>query len=447
MRWLWLGFTKEIAEFTVKMHDLKLSEELKEQFRKAYLDYLCAVITGSKTEVGEQVFKYFNKFGGDDSSVIGHAKKLSYIHSAFINGTSAHCLDFDDGHTKGSVHIGSVVFPAVMALGERLNCATDKLINASIIGYEVTIKTASIMHPFSRKNGYHNTPVAGIFGATSAVSYLLDYNYDQIISALGNALSFAGGTFAFLDSGSEIKRLHPGMAARDAIIATEMVQEGLNGPSSIFERKDGVFDVFSRGEINQNIAVTPLGDPFEIENIYFKPYPCCRHLHVVIDAMKKMKRENKISWEDIQKINIGVNHVASQHGHQVCNGLLDAQMSIPYVVATTLLDEEITTKSFDQDRSDRQRVNELMKKVVVYEDNECEEVYPPKRQTNISLYTVTGEEIKISYDGVLGENPNPMTLSDVEKKFMINCVDIIGDEMAAGIITKIKNLETLYVNV
>jgi 2-methylcitrate dehydratase PrpD len=447
MRWLLLEFTEEIADFAIKMRDVELSEELKEQFRKAYLDYLCAVITGSKTEVGIQVFKYFNKFGGEDSSVIGHAKKLSYIHSAFINGTSAHCLDFDDGHTKGSVHIGSVVFPAVMALGERLSCSNDKLIKATIIGYEVTIKIASTMHPFSRKNGYHNTPIAGIFGTTAAVSYLLDYSYDQIISALGNALSFAGGTFAFLDSGSEIKRLHPGMAARDAIIATELVLEGLNGPSLIFEKKNGVFDVVARGEINQKIAETPLGTHFEMENIYFKPYPCCRHLHVVIDAIKKIKRENQISWESIKKINVGVNHVASQHGHQMCNGLLDSQMSIPYVVATALLDEEITIKSFDQARYDRKQVNELMQKVEVYEDSECEEVYPPKRQANITLYTLTGDEIKVSYDGVLGEHPNPMTLSDVEKKFMTNCEDIIGGEKADEIITNIKTLKTLYVNV
>jgi 2-methylcitrate dehydratase PrpD len=439
-----LNFTERMADFTVKMRDLELSEELTEQFKKVFLDYLCAAITGSQTEVGRKIFQYFQGFDGNQmSTILGHSVKLSHVNAAFVNGTSAHCLDFDDGYTKGSVHPGSVVFPAVFAVAEILNSSKDDVIRAVIVGYEVTIRIASVIHPSSRENGYHNTPVAGVFGAAAAVSYLLGLTKEQVIGAFGNASSFAGGTFAFLGSGSEIKRLHPGIAARDGIIAAEMASLNLLGPSAIFEKAGGVFDIFARGKINVGLAGTPIGQDLAFMNVYIKPYPCCRHLHVVIDAIKRLKETHRLSWDQIDKIKVGVNRVASRHGHHLCKSLLDAQMSIPYAVAAMLLDDRITVKSFHIERHDRRQHEHLMHKVEVFEDEDCEKLYPQKRKTNIVIHTKTNDLLTISYDEVKGEHPNPMSVSDLEKKLKENCNDIIGEEKVEDIIRKVKVLDIL----
>lgn len=438
-----MSFTNKIANFINEMKDVDLDQDLTQQFKKVYLDYLCAVISGSQTKVGKNVFQYFKYFGGNSSTLLGYDAKLDHLHAAFVNGTSAHCLDFDDGHTKGSVHPGSVVFSAVLAVAEKNESLKEEIIKAVIIGYEVTIHIASVMHPSSRVNGYHNTSVAGVFGAAAAVSYLLKLSYGQVIGALGNASSFAGGTFAFLGSGSEIKRLHPGIAARDGIIAAELTTKNILGPSNIFEKVGGVFDIFAQGNINTELARSPIGESFEIMNVYFKPYPCCRHLHVVIDAIKILKDKHQIALEQIDNINIGVTKVASFHGNRTCASLLDAQMSIPFVTAVTLLENEVTVDSFDDKKLDREQFKQIMQNVHVFADEECEKLYPQKRKTNISIHLKTGEVLKLSYSGVRGEPPNPMTMQEIEKKFTNNCIPFIGVEKVNTIVQKVKNLDIL----
>ncbi|ARK29973.1 MmgE/PrpD family protein [Halalkalibacter krulwichiae] len=397
-----MSFTHRIAEFSVGLKDQDITEEVREQIKKVYLDYLTAAISGSQTEVGKKVYEYYSELGKGESTVLGQDTGLNYHNAAFVNGTSAHCLDFDDGHTKGSVHIGCVIFPAVLAVAEKNNSSVQQVIRAILVGYEVTIRVASVIHPYSRQRGFHNTSVAGIFGVTAAISHLLEFNFDETVGALGNAASFAGGTFAFLGSGSEVKRLHPGIAARDGIIAAELSKRKLYGPSDIFEKEGGVFDVFAGGQINNELAELPIGRSFEILNIYIKPYPCCRHLHVVIDAIKEIQEQHHISPTEIKKVKIGVNKVTSFHSHKECNSLLDLQMSIPFVAAVALLGEEITVDSFNLERTDYEEIRKVMETIDVVLDEDCERVYPLSRKTNIVIYLQAGQSIEISFDTVKG---------------------------------------------
>lgn len=443
-----MNFTEKLASFTVQMRNMEIDPQVIEQYQKLCLDYLCAAITGAQTDVGKNVFQYFKSFDHEQSvSVIGHQSALSYLHAAFVNGTSAHCLDFDDGHTQGSVHPGSVIFPAVLAVAEKRKSHPDDIVRATIVGYEITIRVASAMHPFSRQNGYHNTPVAGVFGAAAAVSYLLDADMKQVEGALGNASSFAGGTFAFLGSGSELKRIHPGIAARDGIIAAEMVLRNVDGPKNIFEKPGGVFDIFARGKINHTVVEVPIGDELEFMNVYFKAYPCCRHLHVVIDAIKKLKNQHQITPDQVTKIVVGVNRVTSYHEHRTCASLLDAQMSLPYAAAVALIDKNVTVKSFNLERVDKRKILALMQRVSVYEDETCEKLYPQKRKTKVTIHMKEGEVFRISYDKVKGEPPNPMSMQDVENKIQENCNDLIGETKVRQLIERVRNLDVLDLNV
>ena len=150
------------------------------------------------------------------------------------------------------------------------------------------------MHPSSRKRGFHNTPVAGIFGATAAVCVLYGLEEEDIKNAFGVAASFAGGLFAFLGTGAEVKRIHPGQAARDALLAVELTVKGLSGPKFVLECENGVFQAFAGGDISIDRLFDGIGERYEIMNVYFKPYPCCRHLHSSVDAVYKLRNKYQI---------------------------------------------------------------------------------------------------------------------------------------------------------
>src|SRR5690625_3208852 len=223
------------------------------QIKFILTDFFSVTIVGSQMEMSQLVYKYFfTEESNGNSNVIGYKHDLSKFSAAFINGTSAHTLDFDDGYSKGSMHPAAVVIPAVLAVSEREKSSPSKIAGAIIVGYEVSLRISASMHPVTRERGFHNTPLAGVFGAAAAVSYLHDLKKEDVQSAFGNAASFSGGLFAFLGTGSEIKRIHPGQAARDGMIAAELAKNGVTGPPNVLEGKNGFFQSYT--ETNHNIV-------------------------------------------------------------------------------------------------------------------------------------------------------------------------------------------------
>jgi 2-methylcitrate dehydratase PrpD len=436
-----MNLTKKLAEHVESIGELKLTPDLVAQVKRALLDYCCVAYAGSVTEVSKTLYHYLKENeGGSSCKAIGYDDRFSAANAAFLNGTSAHSLDFDDGHSDGSIHPGAVVFPAVIAVAEKINPTADQLIKAIIAGYEVCLRISAAMHPASRQRGIHNTPAAGIFGAAAACTFLLGGKSDQIEQTMGCAASFAGGLFAFLGSGSDIKRVHPGQAARDAVIATELCSQGLVGPKGVLENQNGFFKAFAGNEISVERMFRGIGEQYEIMNIYIKPYPCCRHLHVVADTIYEMKAERTYDIHQMKAIKVGVNSIAALHSHKECNNLLDAQMSIPYTVAAALTYERLGVEHFDPSQQNEDFWG-LVDKVTIEIDEEAEVLYPKKRASRVLMDLVDGGNVTHFVDTPLGEPSKPMSDEQIQLKFVDNSAPVIGKEKAEQIVSNIEQLE------
>lgn len=441
---LWMinnQITEKLARHVEASDEIKLNDELTNQIKRVYLDYVCCSILGSSTNVSNLAYQTILSLEGEgEYNVIGYKQRLSKASAAFINGTSAHSLDLDDGHTKGSIHPGTVVLPALISEAERLKPTFEELAKATIIGYDVCLRISSAIHPSSRKRGFHNTPVAGIFGAIAALCVLNKFEKEEIQNAFGIGASFAGGLFAFLGTGSEVKRIHPGQAARDAILAVELSKNGLTGPKSVLESENGIFQAFAGGEISLERLFHDIGERFEIMDIYFKPYPCCRHLHSSIDAVYELKGKNQIDLNAISSIRVGVNSIAYKHRHNEFYSLLDAQMSLPFAVAAALYFPTLEIGNFEP-KDAPELLKKLSKLVEVYIDKRAEDVYPHKRPATIEVTFNNGEPITEHVENPLGEPSNPLPDNMLDEKFYGNCRAIIGENEARELINKIRNME------
>lgn len=433
--------TEKLAAHVVNAKNINLDKELTQQVKKVLLDFLCSAITGSKTEVSKLVYQYMlESEGAGEFNSIGYEKGLSKANAAFINGTSAHSLDLDDGHTGGSIHPGAVVFPAVLAVAQHVKPTFEVLAKAVVIGYDVCLRISSALHPSSRQRGFHNTPVAGIFGACAAVSFLYGLDKEQVQNAFGVAASFAGGLFAFLGSSAEVKRIHPGQAARDAIIAVELVKKGLTGPKSVLECENGISQAFAGNEVSLDRMVNDLGQTYEIMNVYFKPYPCCRHLHSSVDAVYELKRNSAILPEEISEIRVGVNRIAYMHRHKECNSILDAQMSLPYAIASAIYHPVLEINHFEPGNT-KDTVGRLAQIVEVYIDEEADRAYPAQRAAKLEITLKNGNRLTYHVENPLGEPSNPLSAEQLEKKFLANCNPLIGKTKAKAIVENINQLE------
>lgn len=146
--------------------------------------------------------------------------------------------------------------------------------------------------------------------------------------------------------GSETKRLHPGKSARDGLIVAQLARAGIDGPLTGIEGDNGYFKAYAGGKADLNSVLQGLGTNYEMLNTYVKPYPCCRHLHAPIDAVLALKSQRSFDASEVLRVSVQTHRGAAKHDHQHYDGLLDAQMSIPYAVAAALVYDQVDLMAF-----------------------------------------------------------------------------------------------------
>jgi 2-methylcitrate dehydratase PrpD len=423
-----VGATTRLAEHVAATRYEDLGANTLHAFKRAFQDHLTCAIAGSAMPVSRALLEYFGETDASRiATVIGNGTRLSPQNAALVNGANTHGLDFDDGHTNGSAHPSGAVFPAVLAAAEQYGSSPQQIIIAAVMGYDVMCRIAAAMHPATARRGWHNTAIAGVFGAAAAVSKLLGLNAEQTRNALGLAGSFSGGIREYLDEGAEIKRIHPGKAARDGLLCAEFAKRGVTGPTKVLEGRYGFGNIHANGEMKWDRLMLGLGERYEIESAYFKPYPCCRHYHSVIDGILALRSEHGFNAGDVKHIQIGLYAVGvNGHDHKHFDNLLDAQMSAPVAAALALVDGDIAAHRFAPESLERVEVQRLIAASDTQIDDECERIYPGRRSGVVRIDLKDGRSFEKRVLDPKGEGENPMTDDDLKRKFTVNCEPVVG---------------------
>lgn len=438
-----LGASQRLAAHVASLTYERLPSRAVHAFKRALLDYLTCSVAGSRQDEPRLLLEYFMEWDkSGEAAVIGSKARLACPNAAFVNGTSTHSLDFDDGLTRGSVHPAGAIFPALLAIAEKIGASPQELIAAGVAGYDVTLRIASAMHPASQRRGFHNTPTAGVFGAAAGASLLFKLDADATLNALGLAGSFAAGLREYVEEGAQVKRIHPGKAARDGITCAEFARRGLTGPHKVLEGRNGLFQVTTGGAVDWDCLLGGLGERFEITNVYFKPYPACRHFHAALDAVRELRSRDGVRLDDITSVDIGMYEVGVRgHDHRHAHNLLDAQMSAPVSTALALVYGDVTATTYDRANLECAEVRRLIDATNVHIDPECDRIYPGRRGGVARLTMKNGTTLEKRVLDPKGEGENQMTDEDLAHKLRSNCEPIIGKARCDELLDAVWRLE------
>ena len=438
-----VGASARLAAHVAQARYEDLPSEVVHAFKRALLDHVTCALAGSSMPVSRALLSYYQESDASRAAtVIGAEARLSAPNAALVNGANTHGLDFDDGSTHGSAHPSGAIFPAVLAAAEQHGADAKAVILAAALGYDVMVRIAAAMHPVTAKRGFHNTPLAGVFGAAAAVASLLKLDAAQTNHALGLAGSFAGGIRQYLDDGAEVKRIHPGKAARDGLLCAEFAKRGITGPGKVLEGRYGFADTHAGGDFKWPRLLEQLGERWEIAGIYFKPYPCCRHYHSAIDGIVALRGEHGIRPPDVESMRIGLYAVGvSGHDHKHCDNILDAQMSAPVGAALAMVDGAIAAHQFLPDSLERAEVRRMIEIAETRLDEECERLYPGRRSGAVEIGLKNGKKLAARVLDPKGEGENPMSDADLERKFTANCEPLIGKQRLGAVLQAVWDFE------
>ncbi len=422
------GPTAALAGFLAALKLEAVDDFARHAARRHLIDTLGAIVAGAGQEVTGIAERVLGGVHGTGAvPVPGFAAGYDLLTAAYLAGTAGHGLELDDGYRAGSVHPGTVVVPAAWSLAASRGASGTALLAAVIAGYEACCRIAAAAHPRSRLRGFHNTGIAGVFGAAAAAGSLLGFDADAMEAAFGTAGSSAAGLFSFL-AGGDVKRTHPGHAAREGILAALLTREGLAAPRGVLEFKDGFFNAFAGGADADILHAGGAGpnSPLAVANCYMKPYACCRHIHAAIDGVLKIVAEHDLAPEDVARIDFGTYAIAESHAHVGWTEMTTAQMSFPFVIAATLVRRRASLHEFGPAERADARILAQTGKVHVHVDPECDADYPRKRAAKTRLATTDGRVFETYFAEPYGAASNPLTDTALEQKFLGLAEPVLG---------------------
>ena len=188
-------------------------------------------------------------------------------------------------------HLSETTVPTALALSEAWHRSGKEMIVALILGDDIASRLIAASNYAAGLN-WDSTGTVNRFGATAVAGSLLRLSPDKMMNAFGIILDQLSGSFQSINDRVHSFKLTQGMSARDGIVAAELANLGWLGSKDPIFGRYGYFSYFVPVNMIRDILTKDLGKAYYADST-FKPYPCCRQMHIFIDCALEIIRDNE----------------------------------------------------------------------------------------------------------------------------------------------------------
>lgn len=409
--------------------------EVAASVRQRILDIVGLQVAALPLGTSQATLSFVAEQGGPPHAhVVGRAERVPAAWAAFANGVLAHSLDYDDTHLPSIVHPSASVIPAALAAGELVEASGADVIAAIAVGLEVTVRLGMAGFDRSTNNsvyfehGQHATSICGTVGAAAAAAMLLGGDDVDLRNAMAVSCSMASGILEANRTGGTVKRMHCGWAAHAGVVAAQLVAKGITGPPTALEGRFGFFEVFLHGAGNLSEIGEGLGERWAVPGIAFKPYPANHFTHAGIDAARRL-RAGGLDPDAIRSVTLRVPSATIRtigeplEIKQRPDTGYQAQFSGPYTVAAALIGGGglgLNLDDFTDELARDPQRRELMSRITVVGDKDCDEIYPDQFPAILEVETVEGDHLVERVLANRGGSEDPLSDDELATKFVEN---------------------------
>jgi 2-methylcitrate dehydratase PrpD len=448
---------EELAAFAAKSATGTLPDDVVVSVRQRVLDVLGLCVAASPLPTSRAAIEHVAEQGGAaQAHGIGLAEAVPASWAAFVNGVTAHSLDYDDTHLPSVLHPSAAVVPAALAAAELAGASGAATTAAIAVGLETAVRLgmagydAELRNSVFFEHGQHATSICGAMGGAVSAAMLLGLGEEGVRNALGITASMASGVIEANRTGGTVKRMHCGWAAHSAVTAAQLVKRGFTGPPTVLEGRFGFFQAWIRDRFDPSAITDGLGERWSVPGIFFKPYPANHFTHCAVDAAARL-RSRGVRPSDVVSATLGVpssvvrtigepieGKRAPQTGYQ-------AQFSGPYAVAVGLFGGGGLGAALgdytDELANDPER-RALMAKVDVVGDERCDAIFPHQFPAVLRVTTADGTEWTEEVLANRGGPQNPLSDAELARKFRDNVAGRVPDDVAVQVERAVLALDT-----
>jgi 2-methylcitrate dehydratase len=426
----------QIAEFAIALRYDDLPDNVIHEVKRYLYDSIGCAYGGYHTKDVNIMRDIYLKMGGrEEATLIGFGDKMPAVNATLVNSLMIRALDFNDIYWKEDPSHPSDLIPAALSVGELVNASMKDVIVAIVLAYEFEQRLCEFAVPGVRERKWHHATLTQ-FVSPIVAGKLLGLSVEQLVNAIGINGSH-NHTIGCPTAGklTMMKNTVDPMAVQSGVFAALLAQKGYSGTVAVFEGKEGLMDVFGP-KWDESKLIGDLGTSFKILECSMKAFPTEALTHTHLSCLLKVVREHDISYDQIEQVTVTT--IA-----RACDILFDphkyrpdsretADHSLPYCLAAAIVDRQVTTQSFSDEKLKDKRIWNVIDKIKGEASQEFEKMFPAKQPSKVVVKTGDGRSFSEYLEYPKGDPREPMTMEDLDAKF---------NSLSAGLLNKKRQKE------
>jgi 2-methylcitrate dehydratase PrpD len=375
--------------------------------------------------------------GTGSARFVGPGTPAHPAQAALLNGTAGTWLEMDEGNQFCKGHPGMHTLPAAFAFAESVGATGADFLAAVAIGYEVGARVgiAAQLRPSMHPHGTWGTICAAV-----AVRRLAGADAARMREALNIAANLNLGTSrrTMLEGGT-VRNVFAGVSGQMGVLTEDLLEAGFCGEI------DGVAHVFGKvvsDRFDQAAMTDALGERWEVCRNYFKLHACCRYNHAALDALAMITDERPLDPAAIAAVEVESYGFAAELDDPHPRNVLAAKFSVPFAVATTLVNRSSAVGSFTWENVTDPAILDLAAKVTVREDPGMTAQLPDRRPARVTVRLSDGAELTAATETNRGDWADPYSPDEIRAKYLSLTTRLWPEAAAAEIWDAVTALET-----
>ena len=438
-----IALTLGLGKFIAGLRYRDIPEDAIPFIHTGFTDCVGVMIAGAG-EPAPQLVRAMLAPAGDEATLLFGAGRAAAPEAAWINGTAAHALDFDDVAQRG--HPSTVLVPAILAEAETIGASGAAMMLAYAAGYETWAELVRREADQHHNKGWHPTGIFGAIGAAAACASLRRLDATQAAHAIALGASQSAGLMS--NFGTMTKPFHAGRSAHAGVVSARLAEKGYTAALDTLEHPQGFLAAVSpAGRVDRESAIEA-GRVWKLARtgLSVKKYPLCYCTHRALDGMLDLLRSDRIDADKVSRVTVSTSrrNATMLRNHAPQTGL-EAKFSMEFAMASALIAGRAGLAELSDGFVRRADVQALMQRVVVKVDEREDPAAPGYAiYDEVTLETGGGARpLSARVTQVRGSPELPLSREELWTKFE-GCVQVgTADVPAKDLFDALMSLERL----
>jgi 2-methylcitrate dehydratase PrpD len=419
--------TQILAKFVATHPSRGWSDAVDHEAHRTFLNWVGCAVGAANHESAHAALGAMKMLEpAPQSGILGRDERVDMASAALINGITSHTFDFDDTHLRTVIHPAGPVASALLALAETTGASGREVIDALVLGIDVSCRIGNCIYPAHYGRGWHITGSTGMLGAAAGCARLLKLDEHQTLMALGIAASQPIGVRE--QFGTMTKPFHPGGAARAGLTSALLAKNGFTASARAIEAPRGYAQVVS-SDCDWSEITGELGERFEISFNTYKPFACGIVIHPTIDAAAQLRAQG-VKPADVQRVELRVDPLVLElTGKKEPQDGLQGKFSVYHGFAAGLIFGRAGEDEYADEIVRREDVVALRRKVVASADDKIDAA-----AADVTVFLADGTKKHVFVEHAIGSLERPLTDAALEAKFHSLADAVIGRAKSAALI-------------